>query len=122
MKTFMELLAVIDQVDFPGLTFWVGHEGASLRVECPEGSPYGSPEMPTWSGRWWRLSPHMTDGEIVQTCWLAVMTALEHEARERFTYKAVSVFDPHFDIDRLVDLRLDPQCLLGRNAPPPADP
>jgi hypothetical protein len=52
--------------------------------------------------RKWLLSPFMTKGEIVQTCLKAVLTAEEHEARERFTYKDLKVFSPHFDLDLLV--------------------
>jgi len=59
----------------------------------------------TWYGRKWLLSPHMTDSEIVQTVFKAVMTAVEHEVREQFKYKGESVFDPHYDLEKLVELR-----------------
>jgi hypothetical protein len=52
-------------------------------------------------GRKWRLSVHMTKSEIVQTALKAVLTALEHEAREDFTYKGKPIFGPHFDVDFL---------------------
>jgi hypothetical protein len=52
-------------------------------------------------GRKWKLSPHMTKSEIVQTAWLAVLTAVEHEAREEFTYKGVAIFGPHLDCEAL---------------------
>lgn len=56
-----------------------------------------------WYGRKWALSEHMTDGEIVQTCFLAVKTAIMHEAMEGFTYKGAMIFNPHYDIDKLVE-------------------
>jgi hypothetical protein len=71
--------------------------------------------MAGWNGRWWRLSKHMTAGEIVQTVFKATMTALEHEAREMFLYKGVPVLDPHYDIDKLVEFRQDPSSILGRS-------
>jgi hypothetical protein len=52
-------------------------------------------------GRKWFLSPYMTKSEVVQTALKAVLTAEEHEARERFTYKGKCIFGPHFCIDRL---------------------
>ncbi len=58
-----------------------------------------------WHGRKWALSTHMTRSEVVQTAFKAVVTALEHEARERFRYRGESVFDPHYDIDALVEHR-----------------
>lgn len=52
-------------------------------------------------GRKWLLSEHMTKSELVQTAFKAVVTALEHEAREHFLYKGRPVFGPHFDVDEL---------------------
>jgi hypothetical protein len=51
------------------------------------------------TGRKWMLSWHMTKSEIVQTCFLAVKTAVEHETRENFTYNDRAVFGPHIDIE-----------------------
>lgn len=52
-------------------------------------------------GRKWLLSEHMTAGEIVQTAFKAVLTAEEHEAREKFLFRGSTIFSPHFDIDLL---------------------
>jgi hypothetical protein len=56
-------------------------------------------------GRKWKLSPHMTRSEVVQTALAAVLAAEEHEARERFTYRGEPIFGPHFDVDALWGLR-----------------
>src|SRR5258708_5406117 len=56
------------------------------------------------SGRKWRLSTHMTKGEIVQTALLAVIQAQEHEIREHFLYKGKAIFGPHYDVDVLATL------------------
>lgn len=29
----------------------------------------------------------------------------EHEARENFKYKGASIFDPHYDVEKLFELR-----------------
>lgn len=68
-----------------------------------------------WRGRKWLLSEHMTDGEVVQTAFLATMVAMEHEARELFSYKGRAIFDPHYDIEKLVDLRSRPDALKERD-------
>ena len=52
-------------------------------------------------GRKWMLSPHMTKSEVVQTAFLAVKTAEEHEMREKFTYCGRPIFGPHQDVDTL---------------------
>lgn len=54
-------------------------------------------------GRKWMLSPHMTKSEVIQTAFKAVMTAMEHEVREKFRYKGKPVFGPHFNVDTLYD-------------------
>lgn len=58
----------------------------------------------SWRSRKWFLSRHMTKSEIVQTAFKAVLTAVEHETRERFRYCGEAIFGPHFDVDSLVDL------------------
>jgi hypothetical protein len=67
-------------------------------------------------GRKWILSKHMTKSEIVTTAFKAVLTAMEHEVREKFRYKGRMIFGPHFDVDALheiatrrnMELREDP--------------
>lgn len=56
-------------------------------------------------GRKWRLSRHMVRSEVVQTALKAILTFEEHEIRERFLYRGRAIFDPHYDIDQLWELR-----------------
>jgi hypothetical protein len=118
--------SIVNNITFPGLAilldgedvgcrFGVHHVEVHLRVHCHEGVCNVSGAPKPWSGRKWRLSVHMTDGEIVQTAWLAVVTALEHEAREQFKYKGEAVFDPHYDIDKLVALRRSADSIKERD-------
>lgn len=51
--------------------------------------------------RKWMLSKWMTKSEIVLTAWKAVQAAIEHEAREQFTYKGARIFGPHICVDAL---------------------
>lgn len=69
----------------------------------------------SWKGRWWDLSEHMTDGEVAQTLFKAVLTALEHEAREQFTVDGVPVFQPHFDLDAMVKFASNPANVKERD-------
>ena len=66
-------------------------------------------ELANWGGRKWRMSMHMTRSEIVQTALKAVLTAEEHEARERFLYRGRAVFGPHLDVEALWALVPDGQ-------------
>lgn len=111
---------VLSRVSFPNFTFVVNYAQALvmrpyLQIEC-KGHCNITGQPMDWKSRKWPLSIHMTDGEIVQTAFKAVMTALEHEAREMFTYRGVTVFDPHYDIEKLVELRRQPDALKERAA------
>lgn len=49
--------------------------------------------------RKWRISPHMTETEIVRTAFKAIEAAVIHETQEDFTYRGLAVYNPHFDIN-----------------------
>ena len=89
------------RIDKDGIGLWF------LQVRF-DGAHVQTGETTHWSGRKWRLSMHMTNSEIVQTALKAVLTAEEHEARERFQYRGRSIFGPHLSVDRLWDLVGDP--------------
>lgn len=55
-------------------------------------------------GRKWLLSYHMTKSEVVLTALKAVLTAEEHESRELFRYRGSKIFNPHIDVDKMVEL------------------
>jgi hypothetical protein len=71
--------------------------------------------------RWWVISKHATKTEIVNTAFLCMRVAEEHEFREGFKYKAEGLvgdtlttpYNTHVDIDVLgraseqVDVRID---------------
>ncbi len=62
-------------------------------------------------GRKWRISRYMTASEIAQTAFKAVITSQEHIAREFFTYRGANVYSPHYDVERLFELRMSEQAL-----------
>lgn len=100
---------ILSGVTFPDTEFLV-EEGSGwmvLRVEV-KGRCNVTGEPSTWKGRKWPLSKHMTKSEVVQTAFLAVQTATEHEVREQFKFKGAAIFGPHFSVDRLVTLAFDP--------------
>lgn len=111
-----ELADILNTIEFNGWRFLLRYEGATpyLQIEF-QGTCNVSGKPDNWRGRKWRLSPHMTKGEVVQTAFLATMTAVEHETREQFKFDGVSVFDPHYDIDKLVELRRSEDALKHRH-------
>lgn len=111
MTAFIDrVLAIANDLVYPGHQFLVLEKGECifLQVECQGGIDAKTGEAWAWKGRKWYLSPHMTDSEIVQTAFKAVVTAVEHEVREAFKYKGVAVCDPHLDLDVVVSKRANP--------------
>jgi len=53
------------------------------------------------SCRKWMLSFYMCDEEIVSTAFKAMLAAVEHEAREQFTWEGQAIYRPHLDIRTL---------------------
>ncbi len=58
----------------------------------------------------------MTNSEVVQTAFKAILTALEHEARELFTYRGVAILDGHYDLEQLASMKQNGVLLVDRRA------
>lgn len=112
--------ALAARISYPGLRIVVDHETAGhpdipervhcghyLRVLCEAGTCNVTGAATAWKGRKWRLSPHMTDMELVNTAFLAVLVALEHEARELFTVDGIALMDSHRDLERTLAFMRD---------------
>jgi len=78
-------------------------------------------QMEKQQSRWWGFSKHAVKTEIIQTAFLCVLKAEEHEIRELFRYKDKAPFNSHIDIDTLasmsedVDVRTDPRPEAPKN-------
>lgn len=46
----------------------------------------------------------MAVSELVRTAYKAVQTAMMHELDEKFKYKGVAIYDPHRNVDLLVEI------------------
>lgn len=116
--TKVQFEGALDGVSFRDWTFRIGRDGhgaaggirffLQVRATSPcsvTGEPYA------WGGRKWFLSSHMTRSEIIQTALMAVLAAVEHEAREDFKYQGRAIFGPHYDVDMLRCL-----CETGKDA------
>lgn len=54
--------------------------------------------------RKWYVSSHVVKSEIVQTAYAAVQRAVLHEVAESFTYRGKRIFNPHFDVEALINV------------------
>lgn len=102
--TKQEMRDVVDEISFRDWLFHTDEMGDGLFLQVQFIAPDVKIGVKSkQSGRKWYLSPHMTRGEIVQTALAAVLLAVEHEAREEFTYRGRAIFGPHFDLDGLIE-------------------
>lgn len=110
MDPFETLLrSTIADLDYKGWQFHVDKDGIGLwfmQVRFVAAHSV-TKETITCTGRKWRLSMHMTRSEIVQTALKAVLTAEEHEARERFLFRGRAIFGPHLGVVALWKLAGD---------------
>lgn len=104
-QTLHSLQTLLSDVKFREWDFHVYETGdrfylqlSFIADDCDDGIPV------ILKTRKWLLSSHMTNSEVIQTALKAVLTALEHEAREQFTYKGRQIFGPHLDLDALVEI------------------
>lgn len=95
---------ILGRVQFPGYAFRiVGDFARSAYLQAVFDAPCSEQgSTTTQTTRKWLLSRYMTPSELVQTAFKCVLTSIEHEAREQFTYKGAAIFGPHFDVERLV--------------------
>lgn len=107
MKT-SEIQVILDKIKYLDWSFVVVSD---TKTEMPSYLQVCFPAQCTktgnwegWKGRKWNLSRHMTKSEIVTTAFKAVMTAIEHEARESFLVEGHPIFGPHISVDALLEL------------------
>lgn len=113
MEALKRIERIVSEIKFRNWQFVVDENPLTLRV-IVDGVDNRTGKPITLKGRKWLLKPRMLDGEIVQTAFLAVATAEEHERREGFTFQGEAVFDPHYNIHKLVALHKDPSSILER--------
>jgi hypothetical protein len=89
---------ILSRVQFEGFEYVTATKGevVYLQIACSSKCNVTGDPM-RWTGRKWMLSEHMTDGELVQTAFLATKIAVEHELRETFLYRGQPIFDPHYE-------------------------
>lgn len=96
------LLRLVSFLHFPGYEFKVSPLGEDFVLQVSYVEPdvmTGVPE--TQEGRRWLFPSGQTAGQVVQTAFKAVLTSLEHRAREHFLYMGKPVLQPHLDIEAL---------------------
>jgi hypothetical protein len=109
---YRDFVGILADVKFGDWRFYVGSMGLTYYLQVhfevadnwsmDLGLPLSTrPEPITFKGRKWMLSRWMTRSEVVQTALMAVLAAVEHEAREQFLYRGDAIFGPHHHVEAL---------------------
>lgn len=105
MKTLEEIKEIVQKIHFSNWEFVVKEKNnvPYLQIQFM-GACNDSGEVQRQYCRKWQLSYFMVTSEIVRTAYKAVLAAVEHEASENFYYKNCRIFNPHVDVEALVDI------------------
>ena len=105
MMTFDQITEIVCNCKYQHWDIEVKLDGNRpyLQIHVKEGLDNMTGLPLEWTGRKWFLSYHMVKNEIVRTAFKAITCAVQHETEELFTYRGVSIFNPHLDPDKLVD-------------------
>lgn len=102
MQTLKSIKALVNDIKFNDWAFLVKTKGDTPYLQIKFVAPdsfTGEPAMQ--SCRKWQLSYFMCDEEVVSTAYKAMLAAVEHEAREQFTWRGEAIYRPHYDIYEL---------------------
>lgn len=101
LKTFEDLIAevVCGQFDFH-VSVYNGTPYLQIVFEAPDAE---TGEVKIQYCRKWTLQYTMCDTEVIRTAYKAAEAAVIHELQESFTYRGARVYDPHLNINALVD-------------------
>lgn len=97
--------SVVNRIQFPGYKFILNYvpEGYHVHVQYHENDVMTGVNEEQ-NGRKWYFPYEQSEGQIIQTCFKAILTSLEHRAREHFTYKGKAILQPHMKVDDLLKI------------------
>lgn len=116
--TLSRIQNILQQVKFNDWTFVSKPMGDGFYIQVQFHAPdnHGEGTTEQHGGKYY-ISKHAIKDEIIKTAWKAVISAVEHEAREQFLYCGIPIFDPHTSCDRLLELHRQ-GCMVSRPKAP----
>jgi hypothetical protein len=99
---FVRAANVVGDIRFPAYSFQVSRSPDAVYLSVVYNEPdVATGNMAVQTGRRWVIETHWNEAQILQTAFKAVLTSLEHRAREHFTYKKLAVLNPHNSLESL---------------------
>lgn len=104
LQTLETLEKIIAEVICEKMDFVVREHGNApylqIFFEAPD---IYTDEMEEQACRKWVLQFTMSNTEVVRTAYKAAEAAVIHELQEQFRYRGSRVYDPHLDVEQLVE-------------------
>ncbi len=106
MQTLDSIKELISQVKYSNYQFNVSvyKEVPTLQITFEDADTITG-NIETQYCRKWSLQYAMCDSEVVRTAYKAAHMAVLHELDEKFKFKGVSIYNPHTDVHKLVEMR-----------------
>ena len=104
--TCNEVQSILDNIKYKDWTFYLGDDNGRMYLQIhflEKDFSKGTSKLTLQTGRKWMLSQHMVTSEIVRTAHKAIRTAVEYEVDEQFLYKGVPIYNPHTNVEALVE-------------------
>lgn len=106
--TQKEIIEILKQINFSLFThkFWfnVMDKGDGFLIQLSTRTINNeTKDIDIQKGGKYYISSHAIKDEIVMTAWKACQDFVLHEARETFTYKGQTIFQPHYSVDQLAE-------------------
>jgi hypothetical protein len=99
----LEVSRILEKVTFRDWKWRYGKLGDGSFIQATwKGTDTETGQPVDLRGRKWYVSPHSIEDEVVKTCWMAIETALKHEAMEEFLYEGQAPFHPHHPVQSLI--------------------
>jgi hypothetical protein len=108
MQTLETIREIVSHIKFKDWKFRIDEKnGVPFMQIIFEGKCNITGVVETQYSRKWMLSYHMVNSEVVRTAYKAAEAAMLHEVEEAFTYKGARIYNPHMDLDEMVEFAKD---------------
>lgn len=104
MKTIYDIRDIVSNIDYKDWQFRIMEKGDGFLLQVIfQAKDVKTGKLEDQHCRKWYVSAYSCNAEIVRTAFKAVEAAELHELHENFKYKDCRVFDPHLDLDSIVE-------------------
>ena len=100
-----DIIKIVGEIEYSDWEFCVFEEGIVpiLQIRFKEIDTITGMVEYQYSRKWAFTYHEMGETQVIQTCYLAVSTAVRHESRERFLYKKKWIANPHRSIKLILE-------------------